>query len=499
MAVDFDKIALKRRVRRIVDALPQRSVIPDEVAERWIDGIIDRDPDRAEWHARRAGGIGGSEIGELVLHASGQRTTYSTLEEISQQKLLLAFPSRATIHMARGTAMEPLADRTYHAISKHESILGSPEIAKAFRAGHPKYPWLIGNPDDVVNAEKIGHIVTDFKVRSNLGADDPMKLVNACQLHWYGLIYEGSFGELPKAYCLAELDIPGELMDALRSEESPDFDSLAKTIASVNKPGFGMQIRHFKHNPALAGHMIRLADQFWNKYIMAGTPFTKPKLEKPAEMSDFDAGKVKELLNDLVRFKIAEGVSKTEGDRVKAELLNLTSDYQIDEWPFAVPGLSAGYSKLFDLSTAATALMIKGVKREDISKPSTTLDTDAAMETLQNNGLLNESLYKPSWDTRAVKAALKAEGLSADDFEKTGFRAGISTKKADQETRDTLNVHMGVHIHQFGRQEQKPNNGVIASETEAPVNGLQNTDILPDFAGADDYDDCANIDELRIG
>jgi hypothetical protein len=207
MAVDFDKIALKRRVRRIVDALPQRSVIPDEVAERWIDGIIDRDPDRAEWHARRAGGIGGSEIGELVLHASGQRTTYSTLEEISQQKLLLAFPSRATIHMARGTAMEPLADRTYHAISKHESILGSPEIAKAFRASHPKYPWLIGNPDDVVNAEKIGHIVTDFKVRSNLGADDPMKLVNACQLHWYGLIYEGSFGELPKAYCLAELEV----------------------------------------------------------------------------------------------------------------------------------------------------------------------------------------------------------------------------------------------------------------------------------------------------
>ncbi len=63
--MDLDLI--RKQVTAVVDSLPQRSQIPDSVAKRWIEGVLQIDPERAVWHAERARGIGGSEIGEILL------------------------------------------------------------------------------------------------------------------------------------------------------------------------------------------------------------------------------------------------------------------------------------------------------------------------------------------------------------------------------------------------------------------------------------------------
>lgn len=481
---------LASKVRAVVDTLPQRSVIPDEVAERWIQGIIKRDPDRAVWHAERAKGIGGSEIGELVLHASGNRTTYSTLEEISRQKLLLDLPTRENIYMARGTGMEPLAEKTYRTITGHKSILDRPDIQEGFAQGHPLHSWLVGNPDEVVDAKKLGRVITDFKVRSNLDREEDINLVNACQVHWYGIIHEGRFGKLPDGYGLAELDIPSQMIDSLLEEDSPDFDALANTIASVDKPGFGMQIRYFKHNPALASHMTRLADQFWNNHVMKGKPFNAPKAEKPADLTKDDEKKIEDNLNELVRFKIAESVSKASSDKIREDLFETAGRYEMKEWPFEVPGLSCGYTTSFDSSKAATELLAAGVKRETIAGKSKTLDTDAALLVLENNGLLDETLFKPSWDARKIKKALKEQGMDSSQFEGTRFRAGISTKKADKPVKELLEAKMGNHIQSF------------SPSAPAPV-ATQNSDDEPAFDAFEGMDDDDLYDdeqaELKLG
>lgn len=487
MTERIDKGELRDKVAAVVNSLPQRSVIPDEVAERWIDGIIVRDPMRAVWHAKRAQGIGGSEIGELVLHASGQATTYSTLEEISRQKLLLDLPTPETIHMIRGTAMEPLAQKTYWAISKHQTILDQPSVAQAFQQGHPDHNWLVGNPDDVVVTPNQKRLITDFKVRSNLDSSEDIKLVNACQLHWYGLIHEGRFGAIPDGYALAELDIPNELIDALRSEDTPDFDAMAQTIASVNKPGFGMQIRMFKHNPALADHMTRLAGQFWENHVMSGKVFTTPKPQKPQSMPEADARAIEDKLNKLVRYKMAEGVGKDASTKIREELSAIADKYAMDEFPFEVTGLSASYTKSFDVNSAAQTLLLKGIPRAEISKASEILDTDAALQVLRKHDLLDDSLFKPAWTPGAVKKALKQFDIDPADFESTRFRAGLTTKKADQDTRKLLESKMNTHIQSFG---EEPAVQPSAAARQAPQ---------ADFMDIVDELDEDEFQDLRLG
>lgn len=487
---------ITQQVSEIVNALPQRGVIPDEVAERWIDGIVKQDPERAVWHAWRAYGIGGSEIGELVAQAVGLPATYNTLEEISKAKLLLTLPSRENIHMARGTAMEPLAERVYWAATGDKSILHKPEIANKFAQGHPQHQWLKGNPDDVANNQQFGRVITDFKVRSNLNPEEGYKLINICQLHWYGLIHEGRFGELPGAYGLAELDIPVELIDSLMEEENPDFDTLANTIASVNRPGFGIQTRYFKHNTDLAKNMVRLANNFWNKYVLSGTPYLNPKPEKPEDLSPEDESHIREDLNEFLRFKLAEGVSQKSAALHRDRAFKIAEKYELSEWPFEVPGLSAGYSKKFKLNDAADFLVAKGVPRDSLSKPSSKLDADAAIKVLKNNNLLHDSLFKPEWDTRAVKKNLKEHDVSPSQFEDLGFRAGISTKKADLETRETLEVAIQNHISNWGNEtgQQEPSQ---AATPENPAHHAITRDILG--SSDNDIDDDTELPELRLG
>ncbi|KXS55567.1 MAG: hypothetical protein AWU57_16 [Marinobacter sp. T13-3] len=469
MAVDFDKISLRLQVKRVVDALPQRKMIADETAERWIDGIIKRDPERAVWHAKRAGGLGGSEIGELVAVAAGLPTTYSTLEEISRQKLLLDFPMRENEHMARGTAMEPLAQKVYWKTSGDTSVLDDPDVAKAFEEGHPEHEWLVGNPDEVAECRRVGRVITDFKVRNNLDPEDGAKLVNVCQLHWYGVLYEGHFKEPPAGYKLGELDIPTQMIDSLMAEDNPDFDALAETIASVNRPGFGIQTRFMPHNPNLAAHMVRLGEQFWNTYVMTGTPYQSPRPSKPENLTKEDDATMREALNEFIRFKIAEGVSKQASTDYRQKAIEIGEKYELKEWPFEVPGLSAGYKKMFNANRAANYLIAKqGVSRADLQKPSDTLDTDAAMQVLKNNGLLDDSLFKPSWDTKSVKAALKQHGISATEFEEQTFRAGVSTKKADQPQRQQLEDAIKDHIAGWGKQQ--PADKADLTQPDAPDN-----------------------------
>jgi len=180
---------LRDQVKEAVDNLPQRGIIPDAVAERWIDGILKLDPERALWHVNRARGFGGSEIGELLLERNGEKEYLKSATNIINDKLLITLPDRENIYMARGTVLEIVADSVYHRLMGSRSIKNDPSVRDAFNKPGSK-PFVVGNPDDVTRSREESLVIPDFKVRSNLDWDSDLPFTYVCQLHWYGHIYD---------------------------------------------------------------------------------------------------------------------------------------------------------------------------------------------------------------------------------------------------------------------------------------------------------------------
>lgn len=456
--------ALHDQVAKIIDALPQRAMIPDSVATHWIKETIALEGERAIWHAHRASTIGGSEAGEFVLTAIGQRPAYNSLESIWRQKMLLDLPERSNIYMRRGTAMEPLAQRVYLKLTGHQSIVDSAEIQEAFSRPHASHSHIGGNPDEVVNAGKL-RIITDFKVRNSLDEEKGISLVNGAQLHWYGLLHKANLGVAADGYSLAELDIPSEMIDDLMKnppKSDDEWDAIAENIARMNRPGFGMSVRYFQHNDMLANNLVRLSKQFWEKYVLTGTEYKTPKPELPKEMTQEDQAIVANAQNEILTFKVAESVAQSRVAEARERIDAIRSKYQLTDWPFKeAPGLSAGFSDKFNTARAAKKLIAAGVDREKLAKPSDTPDPQAMLRTLEAHGLLSDSHYKASWDSRAVKAQLKEQGFSESEFKDQTLRIALTRKKADQPVKDLLEAEMQKHIEGFqvGQGSQTPTDG----------------------------------------
>lgn len=463
--------ALYEQVEKIINALPQRAVISDSVAAYWIKETIALEGERAIWHAHRAATIGGSEAGEFPLAALGERPAYNSIESIWRQKMLLELPERPNIYMRRGTAMEPLAHLVYLKKTGHKSIVDTPEIQHAFSRPHANHPHIGGNPDEVANAGKL-RIITDFKVRNSLDEDKGISLINGSQLHWYGLLHKANLGVAADGYALAELDIPAEMIDDLmrnppKSDE--EWAAIAENIAKVDRPGFGMKVRYFQHNDMLANNLIRLTKQFWEKYVLTGTPYQKPKPELPAEMTDKDKEIVSNAQNEILTFKIAESVAQDRVLDARNRIDTVRAKYDLKEWPFeAAPGLTAGFTDKFNTARAANKLLAAGVEREQLTTPSDTLNPEAMLRTLEANGLLSDAHYKTSWDSRAIKAQLKEQGLSENEFKDQTLRIAVTRKKADQPVKALLEKQMQSHIEAFQVGDSAPS----VNESASSVTGI---------------------------
>lgn len=448
---------LFKEVMAVIDKLPQRSVISDEVAERWANGIIRFEPDRAVWHAKRAGGIGGSEAGEFVLAALGERPAYKDLESLWRQKMLLDLPEYSNQYMRLGTYLEDLAEAVYLKLSGHESVMGTKEVQDIFSKPHPDYPFLIGNPDICVNANGL-RVITDFKVRNNLDENKGVSLINGAQVHWYGMLYSANGSKPVDGYGLAELDLPSEMMADLMKNPPDDWEALASEIAAINRPGFGMKIRYFPHNENLANNLVRLTEKFWLDHVMTGQPYRKPEPKLPENMTEEDQAIVNKAQQDFLQYKLAEKVAKENADKARSTAVQVASKYEMKEWPFNTNGLSAGITKKFNKQEAASVLLSKGVPESSIRKGKGPANSDRMMQTLENHGLLSDAHFESDWDTRAVKAALKGKGLNTEDFDRSTVRLSLSKKQDDAPVLELLESKMLSHISNFA-QVTAPHNG----------------------------------------
>jgi hypothetical protein len=151
----------------------------------------------AIWHAVRAGGFGGSEIGVLVRNHGGVRADHqASAHDIVEGKLLRRTPSESNAHLRRGHENEDLHAQRFYAKYGASRDLAAYDALKSVTGRHP---WMRYSPDDVVsmNVQMVmapdgqwqpapcaqpKRWLIDYKSPSKVEPDDEIAFQYACQL-----------------------------------------------------------------------------------------------------------------------------------------------------------------------------------------------------------------------------------------------------------------------------------------------------------------------------
>lgn len=230
------------RVRALIDETPQRPYLEEAAIAAWIAAVMALEPDRAIWHARRLFGIGGSEIGALIATERGV-FSHNDATDIGAGKLLRQAIQPGTGDTARGTEMEAVVAakflKKYGATRDTEAI----EHLNAFGAC-ADYPWLVGNPDDIVVIDG-RRLMPDYKVpmpnnfQEIVNGGAPLEY--AAQLHHY------------RARCeRAGIHIDGLILVPFSLK---DWEPVALEIP---------------FNAALENEIFVVGDRFWYDYVLQG-------------------------------------------------------------------------------------------------------------------------------------------------------------------------------------------------------------------------------------
>ena len=252
---------LERRLSRLIDMLPQRPVIQDHHAARWLERTVTMSIERVElehgegnatvgevhkhalWHVRRASAIGGSEMGTIVKHFRGDRGNFTSAKNLAMEKLLIMAPQRSTPEMARGNRAEPWLQRMYHeqhGVRSDEAML---DLMKGYRWS--RLPQLVGTPDDIVILPDGRRRLVDYKCPSaDVNAEYEKKGVSfdyVCQVHHYGILSQASGGR---------------------------FDEME--VAVFDPRYFVIHQYKVERDQALIQEIMKAGQIFWDEFVMNG-------------------------------------------------------------------------------------------------------------------------------------------------------------------------------------------------------------------------------------
>lgn len=267
---------LRSQLLASLSDLPQRRFINDVDAEIWVDSVLAQEPARAWWHFERLFGVGGSEIGVFLGHEEGMFHPFTTARKIVESKLLRAPLEQTNGDMRRGTAMEVIAQGLYRDRVKARGGKAREDLMEKMKGYYdPEHPWLVGNPDDMVEENGKVYIV-DYKVpmpdQIAHYDHDGIPFYYEAQLHHYRLI---------AAKC-------GIKIDGLR-------------LCSLNLKAWDIDERPVTYKQDVTDAIIATGDKFWFDHVMTGKPPATMTLKKTSSISDLVLEKT-----DLVEFNLEE-------------------------------------------------------------------------------------------------------------------------------------------------------------------------------------------------
>lgn len=391
---------MKNRIEVLLAALPQYQHIKGRIPD-WFEQVMRIDPDRAEFHATRLSGFGGSEIGALAANADGVRDDFSSARDIVKSKLLLSYPEPSTGHLERGVDLEPIAKAKFQRKFRHLNCRTDTEAMVALSRAVGRRGWERYSPDDILLMEvkgKTRRILADYKAPAEdcAGDDEEVKARYAAQLHLGRYLCEE-----------AGIKIDGMVLAPLSYSK---WDTVDVAVT---------------YDRAMEARILEAGDYYWNNFVLKGElpPYVaRPKftIENEDKMSE-----AMRLAANMTSYKLLSDFAGKQQEEAQKRLKALLGEHRIGKASLTLGLLSIGSSPKFDAVAAVTALGPEGAQAAAIRGGR---DVDALVAKLRELGVNPDDeafSLVAGYDEAKLRELLAAHDIDAATFESDALRMGL--------------------------------------------------------------------------
>jgi hypothetical protein len=390
--VNHDEIT--RQVRAKIDSLPQRELISEADARAWVTEVVGKYGELALWHAARAGGFGGSQIGALVRNYLGERADHEqSARSIVEGALLMRVPDETNAHMRRGIAMEPQHRRWF--LEKYgcrRDVEGFALLSKSVGTR----PWMRYSPDDLVFMDQYDaagqllgsrRVLIDYKAPSSVDQVEQVSFQYICQLHMGRLVCESA----------------GLAVDELM-------------LSQFDWANWGLKDDQIIHMPELDALVEEAGDHYWG-FVMRGEvpPYVnKPRLD--ADAQEELRATVGEHALRLAGFKAMANVLNNKIKELEGVVKPAVARFRLGAKGVSLNGLNFSASAKFDSTEVLKHLPIEVFESLPLKANSTKrYDEEAMRKQLKDLGVNVKQFALPAnVDGEALYDALLHHGLDAD-------------------------------------------------------------------------------------
>lgn len=404
MQTKQDRDEITRKVWQIVNGLPQREAILEGDARHWVGEVVGEYGELAIWHATRAGGFGGSQIGALVRNHVGQRADHEqSAHAIVEGALLRRLPDEPNCHMRRGIAMEPMHRPQFYA--KYGAVRDDKGFATLSKSVGLR-PWMRYSPDDLVfmpqgGALRAGRWLIDFKAPSLADQSERVSFQYVCQLHMGRLVCEHN-----------GVPINGLLLS--------QFD-WANWQLKDDQVGY---------LPQLDDMIIAAGDHYW-EYVLRGEvpPYVRrPKLDPDAFGAD-----VRDAAMRMARLKALQTAIEKHVEELDKTVKEALSKHQFGGSALALNGITFTAVPKPDMEKIRAAVPAEVLATVPLKKGKRRYDEDAMAGKLTELGQnLAQFALPGNMDNEALYAALCDAGLDADALMGEQIRGTVDKKLGEE-------------------------------------------------------------------
>lgn len=414
---------IRERTQAIIDRLPQRDLIDSADARAWLDEVMHRFPEQAPWHATRAGGFGGSQIGELVRNFHGVRGDHSSAHDIVESSLLRRTPDAPTSDMLRGVGVEEWHRQWF--MQKYMAQRDDAGFRLLSKSTGPR-EWMRYSPDelcfmpqgtfDVQRELRPGEdprprVLGDYKAPSQVSDRDLISYQYKCQLHMGKLVLEHN-----------GLNVDGMI------------------LSQFDWKGWRLKDDVVYHDPDMDQHIMQAGDHYWFECVMKGRVPEYVRKERLDE--GLDAALKERFANAsfaFSRLKAFSGVLEEEASKIMSDMKESLGDFQFGSAKLMLDGVSVSASPVFD-EDKVRDLLPEAVFNQIPLKGNTTrrYDQDAMVKALRDLGVdTKEFLLPKNLDGNALYETLLENGVDADGVMTESLRFLVN-KQVTEQARDFI-------------------------------------------------------------